>query len=95
MDDAPETTQPQTELRSEEPEVISFADFLESVPPSQTRKMITLAVKKYRSGAGAGHYFRSLRTRYTHSLRTLRLQWHAVFSFYRKPRHLTPDVKCR
>jgi hypothetical protein len=56
LDNAPETTQPQTELHTDEPEAISFAEFLESVAPSQTRKITGIARLKFRPSGGGRYY---------------------------------------
>ena len=44
MNEELETTQSETDLTTQEDEAISLAEFLESVPPSQTRKIIDIAI---------------------------------------------------
>ena len=46
MDEEAAPPRSQTDLIMKEPETTSLAEFLESVPPSQTRKILDLSRKK-------------------------------------------------
>ena len=56
-DEEPEATQSQTGVPAETIEITSLAEFLEGVPPSQTRKISDLATKKYPMTGPRRQYF--------------------------------------
>jgi hypothetical protein len=62
---------------NEQPE--TFAEFLESIPPSQTRKITDLGIATNKLGQSAGRSWKSsLNTGYTYSPPAPRLQWTSI-----------------